>query len=226
MLSSKLLPVLYIILGIILLNIISQYDLKFSQLFYDQIGHFYLKNSLLVRILHKLAIIIGILFAIGIAYQSFAIYIKTRSLKFANYKNIIYILLVCLIGPVLTVHYVIKDYVGRPRPNELIEFSGQYDYQSFLTVSSLCNNDCSFPSGHAAAGFTIFALAFLYKHGTKHILNAIAVLAGTSIGLARIIEGDHFLSDIVASGLIIYTIALILSLLIKPNHLDSKTIDV
>ncbi|RKY68719.1 MAG: hypothetical protein DRQ24_11425, partial [Candidatus Latescibacterota bacterium] len=43
----------------------------------------------------------------------------------------------------------------------------------------------------------------------------IGLLYGIIIGIARIAQGGHFLSDIVFSGLILYSIGLILSKIFK-----------
>lgn len=199
-------------------------DLSFSRLFYlENGGGFYLKNNTYVYLVHKCALLICGLFTavgLGLAIKKF---LQTRSLHFKHYKKLIYVGLVFLIGPGLIVHTVVKDHVGRPRPYEIADFGGSVDYQEPFAISKSCTSDCSFPSGHASVGFAVFALGFLYPSGIKRaFLNALAIALGLAIGTARIIEGGHFLSDIVFSGMIVYLVAAILNVVIKPGYLPEN----
>jgi membrane-associated phospholipid phosphatase len=68
-----------------------------------------------------------------------------------------------------------------------------------------CPSNCSFVSGHAALGFSLVAFAFLFPPGDMRRRVTVAALAiGTVIGLGRIAQGAHFLSDVVYAGLLVY----------------------
>jgi lipid A 4'-phosphatase len=58
-------------------------------------------------------------------------------------------------------------------------------------------------SGHAAVAFWVTAFAFLLPNPYRlpFIIGGLAL--GVLMGLARIVEGAHFLSDVVFAGLIV-----------------------
>lgn len=193
-------------------------DISVSSEFYRQGEGFYLKNNLLVFLIYKSAPTICGIFVLVAAVLSFMRFRKHKSFHFKYYKKIIYVTLVCLIGPGLLVHTVLKDHVGRPRPNQIVEFGGQQDFQKVFVVSNECDTNCSFPSGHASVGFMFFSLAFLY-HGMKRFwLSSASIFLGMLIGGIRIIQGGHFLSDVVFSGIVVYITAYALYLIIKPMN--------
>ena len=122
--------------------------------------------------------------------------------------------LVLLLGPGILVNVVLKPYCGRPRPNALIEFGGQRD---FLPVGQwrLGQDEASFPSGHASMGFYLMVPAFVYYRRRPRLALGFllfGIFAGLTIGLARIVAGGHFPSDIIWSGGVVYFAALLIAL--------------
>ncbi|MGH7125190.1 MAG: phosphatase PAP2 family protein, partial [Stellaceae bacterium] len=78
--------------------------------------------------------------------------------------------------------------------------------------ATACERNCSFVSGHAAAGFGLVAFSFLtLDRRRRRVLRAGAVAAGSLIGLARMAQGAHFLSDVVFAGLVVWGIAWVLA---------------
>jgi lipid A 4'-phosphatase len=69
--------------------------------------------------------------------------------------------------------------------------------------SDQCDDNCSFPSGHAALGFWAIAFALLAPPRRRKLAVAAAVGFGALIGAVRIAQGAHFLSDVIASGLLV-----------------------
>ncbi len=112
-----------------------------------------------------------------------------------------------LLGPAIIVNTV-KNYWGRPRPREIVEFGGASEFQPVLNTG-LSGRNASFPSGHAAAGFCLMAPMFLFRHRRRRIAVAFLVTgltAGSVMGLARIAQGAHFPSDVLWSfGIVFYT---------------------
>ena len=64
-----------------------------------------------------------------------------------------------------------------------------------------CISNCSFVSGDASVGFALIVFYFLVK---KKIYIWASLIFGFFLGLIRIMEGAHFLSDIFLAGLIIF----------------------
>jgi membrane-associated PAP2 superfamily phosphatase len=125
--------------------------------------------------------------------------------------GLFYVLLL-MIGPGILVNWVFKPYWNRPRPRATAPFGGQ---REFLPVWQRGLSDGeSFPSGHAATGFYLMAPAFVYYRRRPWLAAAFLLLGltgGSVIGLARIVAGDHFPSDILWSGGIVYYSALVLA---------------
>lgn len=125
-------------------------------------------------------------------------------------------MLVCIIGPGFLVHNVFKDNFGRARPHKIIEFNGIDKFTPAFVISDQCNKNCSFVSGHAAAGFMLFPLAFVLRKRNKRMMFYIASAVGILIGFARIAVGKHFLSDVLFAGIIVFAISYIFAKILKP----------
>jgi lipid A 4'-phosphatase len=119
----------------------------------------------------------------------------------------IYLLLALALGPGLAVNTVLKDHWGRARPDQVIQFGGDKFFVSAWRPSDQCTGHCSFPAGDPSVGFSLAAAAFLVR-GRKARRWAIAGALGLGafLGLMRIAQGGHFLSDVVASGFIVFGI--------------------
>lgn len=118
--------------------------------------------------------------------------------------------LVVLLGVGLLVHNVFKDGWGRPRPADVHQFGGAKVYQAPLQYSAQCERNCSFVSGHAAAGFALIALGMFGSRRTRWRWWAIGAVAGSVIGFARMVQGRHFLGDIVFCMLALWLVCVVL----------------
>ena len=124
----------------------------------------------------------------------------------------IFLVLVMIVGPGLVVNNVFKQHWGRPRPRDLVVFGGDRDYVK-PWVKSPHENGNAFPSGHAATGFYLLVPYFLLRRRSKAwamCFVALGVGYGTMIGVARMAQGAHFLSDILWSLGFVYVSALVL----------------
>lgn len=112
----------------------------------------------------------------------------------------------CLaIAPGILVNAVGKDQWGRPRPRDCAEFGGAQAYRAFWSPDFGVKGK-SFPSGHASVGFLLCSLFMLpgNKHRRKFLV--FGIIYGGLIGAARIAQGGHFLTDILASaGIVLCT---------------------
>lgn len=114
-----------------------------------------------------------------------------------------YLLSSLALGPGLIVNALLKDNWGRPRPSTIREFGGPDYYVPPLVMSDQCANNCSFSSGHGALGFWPVALALLAPPRWRGWAVAAAVVFGGLVGLVRIAQGGHFLSDVAFSAVIV-----------------------
>jgi len=119
-----------------------------------------------------------------------------------------YLLLSLALGPGLVVNVLLKDNWGRPRPSTIAEFGGPLTYSPPLVFSGQCDHNCSFPSGHAALAFWLVSFALLAPPRRRPLLVAVTVAAGLAVGLSRVAQGGHFVSDVAFSAAITIGIAL------------------
>lgn len=129
-----------------------------------------------------------------------------------------------ILGPGLMVNSVFKEYWDRARPRQVEEFGGDKQFTPAWVMSSQCDRNCSFTSGHAAAGFAFVAMHFVAR---SRIWLWLGLACGTLIGLTRIVVGAHFLSDIVFSFFLVYlSAALVARILVKMSADSAKAIRV
>lgn len=125
------------------------------------------------------------------------------------------------LGPGLMVNLILKDNWGRARPSTIAEFNAGHQparqYTPALVMSDQCPDNCSFPSGHAALGFWTVSLALLAPPGRRRAALAAAFAFGAAMGLVRIAQGGHFISDVAFSGVIVVGMTMGLYRLIRPD---------
>ena len=71
----------------------------------------------------------------------------------------------------------------------------------------------SFPSGHAAVAFFLMGLGFVVSPNRKwfrRICFVGGVTYGLAMGVTRIMQGGHFVSDVLWAGAIVYFVAVAL----------------
>lgn len=180
-------------------------DLLTSGWFYDHSQHFYLAHEPLVLFIHRLVPLMATAFVVGCFVWMALIWWRTRSLSFKAYLSALYLLTCCALGPGVMVHYVMKDHFQRARPSHSVEFGGSLTFTPAFVVATECKHNCSFVSGHASVGFLFYSFAFImpWVKRRKAVLAA-STLMGSIFGLGRIIEGGHFLSDVVFAGFVVY----------------------
>lgn len=111
-----------------------------------------------------------------------------------------FMIAVLFVGPGVVANLIFKDNLGRARPRDVIEFGGSKAFTPPLVPSRECPRNCSFVSGEASSIYAaFFALALLLPQYRMALL-AGGIAAGTLAGAVRIIQGAHFLSDVVFAG--------------------------
>jgi lipid A 4'-phosphatase len=109
-------------------------------------------------------------------------------------------LLMAVLGLGLVVDWGLKDNVGRPRPEQLQVFGNSKPFVPAFELSTHCDVNCGFVSGHAAAGFSLMTWGIWSAWPRRKRWLVIGTVAGLFIGSVRIMQGGHFLSDVIFSG--------------------------
>ncbi|MCI5118335.1 MAG: phosphatase PAP2 family protein [Candidatus Electrothrix sp. LOE1_4_5] len=132
-------------------------------------------------------------------------------------KRAIFILLLLALGPGLVVNVLLKGELGRPRPRQIVEFGGEYQFTQCWQPGEGGSNS-SFPSGHATIAFFLMVPWFILRDEKEQkkryaeIFLLTGILFGTLVGIARILQGGHFVSDILWAGGLLYLLGSILGL--------------
>ncbi|MGF1456905.1 MAG: phosphatase PAP2 family protein [Alphaproteobacteria bacterium] len=117
------------------------------------------------------------------------------------------------LGPGIVVNLILKSEWGRARPRDIADFGGTQTFSPPLLIADQCERNCSFVSGDAALGFCMLALALVLPAPRRAFIVA-AIGFGVFISLIRMVQGAHFLSDVIFAGLFVCLIILALKLLI------------
>lgn len=102
-----------------------------------------------------------------------------------------------LLGPGLVIEGVFKNTVGRPRPVQVEQFGGTQAFQGPFALGENTEAHRSFCSSHAAAGFALMGLGLTCGPVWRRRWFLIGLVSGAVIGAGRIMQGGHFLSDVV-----------------------------
>jgi membrane-associated PAP2 superfamily phosphatase len=117
------------------------------------------------------------------------------------------VLLTVVLGPGILVNGLLKPYWGRPRPHETMALGGQLEYRPIWRPGTP-QRGCSFTCGHCALAFSVSSVAsWVTVHPTAR---AAVVLGGVAygglMGAARIVQGGHFPTDVLWSGVLVLLI--------------------
>ncbi|WP_201509804.1 PAP2 family lipid A phosphatase [Psychrobacter alimentarius] len=198
----------------------SQLDIRISELFYSN-GHWLLEKGAqpYAFIFYDLPKALLILLAV---YLIAVLIIKYRQPlpdlasqhrhKFDRFllplpiREIGYLLIIIAIVP--TTIATLKGVTHVSCPNDLVIFNGDLPYLNLWQNIVAATPARCFPAAHASAGFSLYGLAFLptLKKYRYQIFTTVTVL-GWTMGLYKMLFGDHFFSHTLVSMLLSLTIA-------------------
>ncbi|HEY3916227.1 MAG TPA: phosphatase PAP2 family protein [Stellaceae bacterium] len=183
-------------------------DLWTSALFYRPGDGFFLGDWPPFRIAHEYLSIVVWAYALAVVAALIAGLALRRSVLGLTPRAAIFLLLSLALGPGLTVNTVFKDHWGRARPVQIAAFGGTQKFTPAFVPSDQCNRNCSFPAGDPAMGFYLVSAALLAGSAAARRNGIIAaVVGGGALGVVRLAQGGHFLSDIIAAGFFVGGIA-------------------
>lgn len=178
-------------------------DVDAARLFYDpySLNHWPLASRMPWVVLYRAApwLTVGLL-VWGLAALARGIAKRDDTLR----RHGIVILLSVALGPGLLANVILKDHWDRPRPRDVIELGGQMQY---IPAPFRGAGGASFPCGHCTVGFLYGAGWWLWRRRRRTRAAAslaAGVLAGSLLGLERVVAGGHFLSDIFWAALIVF----------------------
>jgi membrane-associated PAP2 superfamily phosphatase len=182
-------------------------DIRFSALFHDALnpdGPWPQAGDPLWTVLYEIDTHLTIALAIAAGALMVAGALSGGNRRKAVYG--LFIILSVALGAGLIVNSILKEHWGHPRPAEIVEFGGGGRYAPPWAKRPSGEGE-SFPSGHAAIAFSFLVFYFILRiprPGLARVCFWGAVLMGCLMGLGRVAQGRHFLSDVLWAAYIPY----------------------
>jgi membrane-associated PAP2 superfamily phosphatase len=169
-------------------------DRRIAAHFYDPSEGWYLADKQPWRWLYRYGTIPGLLLSLT-AVTGWFWSLATPRIKYLQ-RYFLIIVLTAILGPGVLVNGILKNYWSRPRPRQVEEFGGQWNYRH-PHQPGIPGKGKSFPCGHCSMGFLFCSLMVFRRHKAwlAYTGGAFGLLLGGLLSAARIVQGAHFLSD-------------------------------
>jgi lipid A 4'-phosphatase len=138
-------------------------------------------------------------------------------------KPCLLVVLTTIIAAGLIVNAVLKQYWGRPRPDQTVEFGGHWQYRPIYDPATP-GQGASFPCGHCTMGFVLLSMIGFHRRSKALALGGAGagVVLGVLLSAARIVQGAHFLSDTIwSAGIVCITVTLLYAYLAPFQSADA-----
>jgi lipid A 4'-phosphatase len=159
-------------------------------------------------------------------YPSFAIGAGSLLLFIAGFfrsslarfrRAALFLALLLIIAPGILANSVFKDHWGRPRPRQVDIFGGTMAFHHPWQPGPAPKN-ASFPAGHPTVAFYLSAPYFVLREKKRR--QALlwlwgGIIYGIIMGAARIIQGGHFVTDVIWSAGFVYLTAMALASIMR-----------
>ncbi len=152
-------------------------------------------------------LIVGAIFIIVYIYAS----LKD---KFKSYqKGLLIVVLSSILVP--TVVGGLKKTTNMPCPHAEIRYSGELPrtavWECYTPEYANKKSKACWPAGHASAGFALLSLYFLF-HSRRNKIFALggAMIVGWSMGMYKMLVGDHFFSHTLITMILAWLLILII----------------
>lgn len=126
---------------------------------------------------------------------------------------VVYVVLALVLGPGLVANSLLKEHWGRARPADVQDFGGENRFTPAWVMSDQCGRNCSFVCGDSSLGFGLAVVAFVSRRPRFWL--TLGLTTGAALGLMRMGQGGHFLSDVIFSFYVVYLSAWLLHRLMR-----------
>jgi membrane-associated PAP2 superfamily phosphatase len=177
---------------------IFDWDRQIAERFYRSGRGWYLDKQLLWVWLHAYGTVPGLVLTLTTLILWMASF---HSRKLRPWRRpCLVVVLTSLLAAGLVVNAVLKQYWGRPRPSQTIEFGGKWEYRPIFPPGPP-GKGASFPCGHCTMGFVFLAMASFRRQSRPLAYGGVAagIVMGGLLSAARVVQGAHFFSDTIWS---------------------------
>jgi len=152
-------------------------------------------------------LIVGTIFIITYLYASLKGKLKSYQ------KGLLIVVLSSILVP--TVVGGLKKTTNMPCPHAEIRYNGEMPrtavWECYTPEYANKKQRACWPAGHASAGFALLSLYFLFHSKRNKTLSLIAAMVvGWSMGIYKMVVGDHFLSHTIITMILAWLIILII----------------
>ena len=199
-----------------LLITVMDLDRETARLFYAESSGFASGDRLLWRTLYRYGEWPALLLAGGALLGLIAGFFRAGLRR--HCRTCVFLLLVYLLGPGLLVNGILKNYWDRPRPVDVVDFGGSQPFVQLHAPTFAGAEGRAFPSGHASVAFYLATPWFLLRSTNRRAARlwlGAGLAYGGLISLTRIVQGAHYLSDVLWSWGIIHLLGLLLAHLLR-----------
>jgi membrane-associated PAP2 superfamily phosphatase len=186
-----------------------QLDLTVSHLFYVKGQGFTGSNMAALKAIREfgqdalrlagLAIVVSLLVPLLVDRLSFLIPPRAALFLFTS----------LVLGPGLLVNGIFKEFWGRARPRNVVEFGGDLTFSGPWELVNYCHSNCSFVSGEASSAIWFMAFAMIAPAAWRLRSALVALVFAAVMSMNRIVFGGHFLSDVLLAWLLTLAVIVI-----------------
>lgn len=169
-------------------------DIAVTNIFYRN-GSFYMAKSLFGKIIYEGAYYLTTFIIIILAIILILNLTKNIEVFHINRKAVIFLIVVFIMAPGIVVNTILKENVGRPRPENTTIYGGTETFLPPFVVSDE-KGGTSFVSGHASFAFTFMVFGLFFRGIKRKIIFSAGFIFGSLAGFVRIFQGRHFFTDV------------------------------
>ena len=161
----------------------------------------------------RLLIIIAVLFLLSL------VFFWKKPLIQEYKRGIVILILSAIFVPMIASG--LKKETNMPCPKDEVHYGGIYPrtavWQEYPEEFKLTHKRSKcWPAGHASGGFALLSLFFLFKKRRNKIIGlGIGLVTGWSMGMYKMIIGDHFFSHTVITMVLAWLIILLIAKLVS-----------
>ena len=153
------------------------------------------------------------------------LFFRKHTLIQKYHSGLLIVMLTLPLGP--SVVSSLKGTTNVACPYDLTQYGGDTPYirlfERYPAGKKPAKQQRCFPAGHASGGFALLALYFLpQSRRRRRQMLAVALLAGWTMGMYKMLLGHHFFSHTLTSMILCWLVANCIALIVTPHSLYER----